>query len=225
MEPTDVWEALDVSDTGELTIDEFADGVLKLVSTGISPQMKRMLSQVESVHHRMQHLVSFQEQLFAGVGACSRRPPEIDCKSTPSPSVSESNSLELAATKEALSSSPSWQQLRTSDTNTKQHVIVHQGQSQVKHDQVKMTMSAFIDSQQYAQQVVPADQQYDQQVSASGPSLPCQLLHVDDRGLLAKEMPFCLSVEALPREGNAVLPSFCEVVSPIGDGLTEVALE
>jgi Ca2+-binding EF-hand superfamily protein len=68
MEPAIIFEVLDVDNIGSLTIDEFVDGMLNLVQTGISPQMKRMQVQVESTHKQLHDLLTFQLELFKHLG-------------------------------------------------------------------------------------------------------------------------------------------------------------
>lgn len=68
MDPLEIFEAVDVDNSGSVDIEEFAHGVMNLVKSGVSPQMKRMCKQMDIVHNTMRQIIVNQELIFKHLG-------------------------------------------------------------------------------------------------------------------------------------------------------------
>eukprot|EP00931_Biecheleriopsis_adriatica_P086758 TRINITY_DN61355_c0_g1_i1.p1 TRINITY_DN61355_c0_g1~~TRINITY_DN61355_c0_g1_i1.p1 ORF type:complete len:558 (-),score=101.68 TRINITY_DN61355_c0_g1_i1:70-1743(-) len=68
MEPAHVFDALDVDKSGEISIDEFFDGIRDVVLDHAMLENKRMEKQVETIHWRLKEMFSAQYEMKLQLG-------------------------------------------------------------------------------------------------------------------------------------------------------------
>eukprot|EP00930_Biecheleria_cincta_P041026 TRINITY_DN28105_c0_g1_i1.p1 TRINITY_DN28105_c0_g1~~TRINITY_DN28105_c0_g1_i1.p1 ORF type:complete len:198 (-),score=31.13 TRINITY_DN28105_c0_g1_i1:132-725(-) len=66
--PTDIFNALDVDGSGEVTINEFFDALLLIVAQRQGVEMKRMELQIELINFRIRHVYDSQQLLSEQMG-------------------------------------------------------------------------------------------------------------------------------------------------------------
>lgn len=63
MTPLEVYEAIDVDGNGIVDKDEFCQGIKYLVNSNISPEMRRMATQLDATHSHLKNLIASHEHL------------------------------------------------------------------------------------------------------------------------------------------------------------------
>jgi len=109
--PIQVFERLDVDKSGEITIDEFFDGIRDMILDGTALDTKRMEKHVEMIHWRLKEMYSSQYELKMQVSRLSRElevpkfsPRSATAESSPRES---SRALQKTQMESAPKSSPS----------------------------------------------------------------------------------------------------------------------
>lgn len=73
MTPMEVFEAIDVDNIGSIDIEEFCQGVIGLVKSGLSPAMRRLGAQLEATHMHIKNVSSDQDRMLLHFGLPLRR--------------------------------------------------------------------------------------------------------------------------------------------------------
>lgn len=68
MSPMEIFEAIDIDRHGSVDNEQFCQGIMYLVKSGLSPQMRRMAAQLDATHSQMNQLMDGQEALFQHFG-------------------------------------------------------------------------------------------------------------------------------------------------------------
>lgn len=71
MDLEDIFDALDVDSSGSVDMAEFLEGVADLVKSGMTPQMKRLATQVENIHKQVSDILECQLMLCQHLGLSS----------------------------------------------------------------------------------------------------------------------------------------------------------
>jgi len=99
-----LFEALDVDGSGQVSINEFFDGVCDVVFSKAGLHMKRMEMQVETVHWRVKEMFQFQHDLLLSVKSINEKVNRVE----PSPRPPNARGTTWKRSTDADRSMPPW---------------------------------------------------------------------------------------------------------------------